>query len=278
MQEGRVFVVSVSGVIGTGKSTLLKRLSRSETLQRALTRGWMQSHAGCQPPPLLWVVREPVKEWMDHGWLEQFYGNMELNALAFQLLVVDSRIRAMQAAIAEARAAAAGTGRDIVLLSERCKYDDRLFWTQQAASAFHSEAYVCTWTRWSESLPETALIFLLHTRDIQHTMRRMRARKRAEELRASFSSSAEDATATQADIAEVGGVTTTYQEQLMARHFAWFAEPVAQPPGAPAAGIPCVHLSADAPYHEDDGTLDEMARIMAAHILRHVYGLSVFLA
>ena len=259
--EGRVCVVSVSGVIGAGKSTLLKRLQRTGALQTALGN-----------EALVRIVREPVKEWRECGWLSAFYANPSLNAAAFQLLAVDSRIRAMKLAIEDARRTRVDPQQTIVLLSERCKYDDRLFWEQQradgcitAAPDLYNEMYVRTWQRWSESVPETSLIFFLHTSDIQQTMRRMQVRQRAEEM--SASSSSEDA----AGIEEVGGVTIDYQKQLLARHFEWFDEPRAHPMGAPdPCGIPCIHINGDVPFHECDGTLDAVAALMATHIQTHV--------
>jgi hypothetical protein len=115
-------------------------------------------------------------------------------------------------------------------------------------------------------------------------MQRVKRRARAEEMGVSSSASSSEAGSLNSsrtgllasrdggeeEIQEVNGLTLEYQTKLLERHLAWFTEPSAAPPHSPVEGVPCMHVLADEPYHENDGTLHELAARMAAFICKNV--------
>jgi hypothetical protein len=239
-------------------------------------------------PPNVHVsfVREPSRLWQERGWLGKFYDNPSHYAAAFQFQVFCTYVEAVERTLAD----------DVcpphcdthVLIVERSLYDQRLFWRQQCdggmatADENYDDAYTLVWNRWRRFVPEVDITFLFTTSDMELTMRRVQARARAEEMGASFSS-AEDQPLNAsmaglrpptddapAPIEKVGGLTREYQERLQQKHLEWFTEPIAYPLGAPPAGIPCVHVNLDAPYHVDDGSLQTLAIMMAGHIMKQM--------
>lgn len=265
--EGRVIkVVGCCGIPGVGKSVALKRLKRSGALQAITDQHFEDSPRG---PPLYIFVPEPVKEWKTNGWIQAYYDNPDQEAACFQWLVFDSHVRAIEAAIE-----AAPKDRDLVIVQERTMYDQRLFWEQQVelgyrtATPRYNQAYLAIWQRWRRFVPEPNVLLFFQTTDIQQTMQRVKRRARVEEMGGSFSESdmlkqSTDALASGEPILKVGGLTLEYQLKLLDLHKAWFEEPVARPPGAPESGVPCVHVNADGPYHEDDAHLVALAQRIA---------------
>lgn len=266
MSDRKIFVVGCCGIPGVGKSSAIKRFEKSGIIQELLDAAW----TGPKGPAVV-LLREPSKEWRAKGWLPAYYANQDGEAACFQLNVFDSHIRAIEAAIANAPA-----DRDLILIQERTMYDQQLFWQQQIALGFktasphYDQAYQAFWSRWRHFVPEPNVLLLFQTSDIQMTMRRVQARARAEEMGASFSESDLSASATGLTdkiISKVGGLTTDYQERLLGLHRQWFSTPVAHPHGAPAGGIPCVHINVDAPFHVDDEHLKELAQQVVGIIM-----------
>jgi deoxyadenosine/deoxycytidine kinase len=96
-------VVSVDGIIGGGKSTLLKELSSVGSIR---TRRVV-------------VVQEEVNDWVDQGILKLFYEDPERNAFAFQLHVLCSRAKRLHRAIEE--------NPDAIIVTERTASSDYMF-------------------------------------------------------------------------------------------------------------------------------------------------------
>lgn len=280
MEEGRfsppavrVITASISGIVGCGKTTAIKRLRKTGLLKAALP---LNVH--------LSFVREPSRLWQERGWLAKFYGDPSHNAAAFQFQVFTTYVEAVERTLKEDPCP---PGCDThLLIVERSMFDQRLFWKKQCASGMktaddnYDEAYTLVWSRWREFIPEVNIIFLFQTSDINTTMRRVQARARAEEMGASFSS-AEDQplnascagllNTEAAPIQQVGGLTLAYQEQLHRMHREWFTEPRAHPLGCTdPRGIRCVHVSADDAYHVNDGSLLRLAQLLAGHIVEEM--------
>jgi hypothetical protein len=261
MKERRIFVVGCCGIPGVGKSSAIKRFEKSGIIQKLVDDTEPKGSVGS----VVLFVREPSKEWREKGWLSAYYGDQDQEAACFQINVFDSHIRAVEAAIASAP-----VDRDLIIIQERTMYDQQLFWQQQIALGFktasprYDQAYQAMWSRWRHFVPEPNVLLLFQTSDIQMTMRRVKARARAEELGASFSE--EDLNTPKGCsngsdlITNVGGLTTAYQERLLELHRQWFSTPAAHPPGAPKEGVPCVHINVDAPFHVDDDHLKVLAQ------------------
>jgi len=108
----RIFTASFSGIIGVGKSTLMKRLRKTGALKSAL-------------PPNVHVsfVREPVNLWREKGWLSQFYADPSHNACAFQFQVFCTYVETVEQIIKETQLP---EGCDThLLIVERSMFDQR---------------------------------------------------------------------------------------------------------------------------------------------------------
>lgn len=260
--------VSVSGIVGIGKSTLLKRLRHTKMLKAALPPNWHVS-----------FVREPSKLWEERGWLSAFYGDTSHNAAAFQFQVFTTYVDAVEAKLKSDPCPPHCNTH--LLIVERCMYDQRLFWEMQrdakmaTADDNYNEAYVLVWKRWRTLIPEVDCIFFLGASDMDYVMQRVQARARASEMGASFSSAEDQPLAASMvgfqfqmePIQTVGKLTRAYQERLQQKHLEWFTQPVAHPLDAPPQGIPCLHINMDEPFHVDDGSLKALAMRMAVHII-----------
>lgn len=241
-----VYIFSFCAIPGVGKSTLLKQLQETDALKKYLPENVQIA-----------IVQEPVDEWREKGWLQQFYEDPSQNAAAFQFLVFDSHVDALTAAIAAALRAAATTPEERanaanlpptavglqVLLVERSFYCQRLFWQVQvdngckSANSFYNTAYTRLWEKWRKFVPEPSHLFYLHTSTLDETIKRVDQRDRAEEKQS--------------------GLTREYQAQLLAKHEAWYTEPVARPHGGPEEGVPCTHVCVD---HVDEQTIEQIGK------------------
>jgi deoxyadenosine/deoxycytidine kinase len=268
-----VYLFAVSGIIGTGKSTILKRLSQSGLLQEVV------------PGARVVIVQEPIKLWREMGWFQQFCSNQSLYAAPFQSIVFCTHVDAVERCIEENKT----NNIPLVILAERSMYDQLLFWTQQrdmkhsTTDDMFDTAYMMMWHLRHRFIPPVSGIFFFRTSNIEKTLERVKQRARAEELNASFSSS-EDPNSLRSSSINLDTVSSedeeqskrdrefrVYEEQLLALHEAWFTQPLAFPPHAPEEGIPCMHVNADAPYHVNDGTVKELAQGMGAFIRGNIH-------
>lgn len=76
------FIVSISGAIGSGKSTLIQALREAVAAQGLVST--------------VEFFDEPVQQWIDEGWLEAFYANRAREAFGFQMRVLLGQIQAME--------------------------------------------------------------------------------------------------------------------------------------------------------------------------------------
>jgi deoxyadenosine/deoxycytidine kinase len=265
--DRRIILIGFSAIIGCGKTSLLKRLEKLRILSTRLPNAHISF---VREPEDLWV--ETLADGRRVNWLEEFYADRDMNAQPFQTIVFDTHIQVVEEAIEKAKREAK-EGQDIVILIERTMYDQLLFWKLQVDSnlatttPIFDSAYMRIWNRWNRFIPHVSLIFFLKTGSLDGTMARLRRRER---LAASLSGDksvfhisvdgdAHDAT-------EANGVPRDYQQLLLDKHLEWYTEPVARPLHAPPQGVPCVHINIDAPYHENDASLDQLGAEIAQHI------------
>lgn len=224
-----VTVCSVSGIIGVGKSTALRRLNESGYLQ--------------QPDVHVCIMLEPTDLWQQHGWLESFYQDPVKRALSFQLIVFHTHVQCLQQTIDQARSDA--PGKHILCLIERCMYDQLLFWKAQCADSMEDDAYMLIWRQWRHFIPPTKMIFHWTTNNLRVVMQRITDRARLEE--------------------KDGGVSTEYQQLLMAKHNHWYSGAESRIPEQEEA-IPCVQIDASIPYHNDELALAQLANLITTKI------------
>lgn len=101
-----MFLAVIAGNIGAGKSTTLNALKQL-----------LSGYSVC-------YVYEPVEEWRERGYLDEFYKTG--NAFEFQLRVLYSRINAYEAALSAFRAAHDG-GDPVLVVLDRWFCEDREF-------------------------------------------------------------------------------------------------------------------------------------------------------
>lgn len=271
--QGRsVYLVGVSGIIGVGKSTALRKLQDSKYLQGELN-GILGSRG--RPGVVVEYVLEPVDEWSRNGYLEAFMDDPDTNALAFQMIVFNTHVAAVQRVLAKYHHQNEADTTTLVVVVERTMFDQMLFWKTQedmeraCFTRLSDVAYSMIWALRDQFIPRASLIFFLHTTTLEQTMARMRSRGRGEETptakrlpKKSWDSH---------DGEEGAGVTAEYQSKLLKKHRAWFTTPVAFPPECREGGIPCEHVNVDDPYHTSEKHLRAFATTLANSIYNRLF-------
>ena len=209
---------TISGIIGVGKTTFLRRMEEGDRLARALGR------------PVV-VVYEQTDEWTRNGWLREYYANPGANALAFQVLVSMSHADAMRKARATAPAGA-------VILVERGVADKTLFWAAQRDKTFLQDvahAHVSKLVFGDDPVPDG--IIHLKTSTLNGSMERVG--HRSERGNAPCIPRSDTPPIDQAD-----GVSAEYQQRLLDLHDQWFP-----------SGDACLHFMTD-DYDPEDAVAE----------------------
>ncbi len=235
-----VFLVGFSGVIGAGKSTILRRINdnlQEPMVQKHLSKGFAVR-----------VVLEPVEEWEREGYLDAFYRDPDTNALAFQMIAFDSYVDQIEKMVA------ATLERPLILLVERTMLDQMLFWTLQidnrrlTANWLGDEAYQRIWKRWSRFIPDTILRYYYRVSDPLVAVARIKKRNRGAEIR----SSGEGVQ----NAPEEGGVDIPYITALWQMHEEWFKNG-------------CSVIDGDSSHHKSDGSLEKLVeRILSETVAK----------
>lgn len=276
MSEGQIFLMAISAIIACGKSKIMERFRQTKALEEALGEDYVI--LSIKEPEALWKerIQDPwTGERVEIDHLSTFYTLRGIYAHGFQMKVFDTHIQVIEQAVEQAK-------RDfphkkVIILVERSMYDQLLFWKQQmrdnleTATLAHHASYMSFWRRWNTFIPPPSLIFFLKTSNLDKTMRRLKNREenKKQNCKNAFHVSVDG---TERDIQEVGGITRKYQSDLLELHEAFYTTPFARPPESPEGGIPCIHLDADLPYHEQDDSLFQMAREMAPHMIAVMNG------
>lgn len=242
------------------------------------------------------VVHEPSGLWREKGYLQAFYEDPKANALAFQLIVFDTHVDAVQKAIYPYKDA---TDTLVVVLVERSMWDQLLFWKLQIDLARNKDdvlddaAYMGVWQKWNMCLPRIEKIFYCSTSDIQKTMQRVKLRARREELGISKSGqsipndlvsrsetpSPPPAGTEDQPIESVGGLSLEYMVALKNKHDEWYMEPFAQVPEKDLTignddttlDLPfvfCSHVNMDLPFHNDREQVEALAKFLAEKMVK----------
>jgi len=264
-----VYSFSFSGIPGVGKSTAITELEYTNMLQQELEKVYLPRSAADNMKTLkVLTVHEPSKLWRDKGYLQAFYENPDKNALAFQMIVFDTHVDAVRAAIDPYKDDDTVI---VVVLIERSMWDQLLFWKLQMDlkrikdDILDDAAYMGVWKKWNQFLPPIQKIFYCKTSHIQKTMQRVQQRARREEL--GISKSGQDLP--NAEIVEsVGGLTLEYMTALQDKHDVWYTEPMALLTNKDH--IPCKHIDMDLPYHNDTNQLRKLAKLLADEIVEYL--------
>lgn len=157
----RPVIVVVDGVIGAGKTTLIR-----ECLLPALTeRGWKVTE-----------VREPVDRWKKNGRLQQFYEDPNRRAYQFQTMAFHDRIHECMETYERY-----GTSSDVFIL-ERSIFTDILFMKMLLMSKTIDQTeyddYLALWNMWDRVMPFQPDLFVYLKPSITECMKRLRERNR----------------------------------------------------------------------------------------------------
>lgn len=248
-----VTLVSISGIIGVGKSTAITLLEENPEM---ILKELYSPPKGGNTTVHLCFVKEPSKKWRKHGWTKRFYANPIERALSFQLLIFTTHVDAVRKAVAKKKLEIEklpASKAHILCIVERSMWDQLLFWKIQGSDPMDDDAYMRTWRKWNEFLPPISKIFFCKTSDLNATMQRV-------QLRASLIEEEKD------------GVSIEYQTLLYEKHCEWYTEGttnISYQDGKYARtekSIKCVHLNTDLPYHEDEGVLQELGKKLAEEL------------
>ena len=295
-RDRNIHLVGVSGNIGVGKTTLIKRLKKYGVLQRSLD-GILQANGHKNAQVVVEFMLEPVDLWIERGYLGAFMEDPDTNGLAFQLIVFNTHVEAVQRILAKYYDQPDTT---LILVVERTMFDQMLFWKTQGDmqrkcfTQLADTSYDMIWKLRDAFIPRVSLILLLSPKSLDSAMARIKRRARGEEtpvevrkdnlpktIKMSWDPTEGDLDSTGAESPsppplasseekESSGVTMEYLQALDTKHRAWFTEPLAFPPDCREEGIPCTHLSTDVPYHESEEALKQFATTMAATIYARV--------
>jgi thymidine kinase len=113
LNETRVKLVSISGNIGSGKSTIIKKIKEI-----------------IKDDPRYEYVREPVDDWESikdengNGILKVFYENQKNTAFTFQMCALGTRMKVLKNSIDIAKKRSIEMNIDVIIIIERTLLDD----------------------------------------------------------------------------------------------------------------------------------------------------------
>lgn len=161
-QKKRPIVIVISGIIGAGKSTLIKLLGGK------LSRSNIKTV----------IVNEPVEDWKDSGLLEAYYKDISRMAYTFQAEVFRSRIMAILKAYEDNPDAE-------IILMERSPWDDKIFMEMlhddKKITELEWSLYLGWCNLWERLLPLTPNAFVLLDPSVGTCQKRVFERKRSGE-------------------------------------------------------------------------------------------------
>lgn len=209
-------VVIVEGLIGSGKTSLLKML---------------ESHF-----PNACCIYEPVDLWKESGELDTFYKGLEgpdpsLTSYVFQTYAFITRINRIKEAFESNPTA------EIYFLERSIFSDKHLFMRSLFESNIvkerEMERYNQWWDMWSSvvvGIPIKPDVFIYLNPDIDECMERLRIRDRSEEK----------------------GVTKEYQENLKKYHDEFLGKDMVTVGSGSGEGVPCLNLQTNSDFRSGE--------------------------
>lgn len=208
------FVVGITGIIGSGKSTLINFLKEKNRLYEEIRKRYPQDDVEVE------FILEPVEDWINKGWLQKFYENPKKRGFAFQMGVFDSYVDSIKKVMEKYN----NLNKTVVIVVERTMYCQMLFWQSQeffqAIDIMEDEIYNQMWLKWKDMIPDVDLVVNLNV-DIKESLNRITIRNRNSEKK---------------------GVEEGYLECLDFLHHEFYKNGLAQPPNSPKVGITCLNI------------------------------------
>lgn len=216
MADHKFKVVVVDGIIGAGKTTIIKNCLEP----------YFRNHGA-----RVTVIYENVEDWVKSGALQQFYDDPSRRGYQFQTMAFHDRIVKTQKAYRENKDTT-----DIFIL-ERSIFTDVLFMKMLRESKTIDESeyrdYMNLWTMWSQLMPFKPDLFIYLRPDLDEAMNRLRARNRDGET----------------------GVSLKYQTELQAKHDEFLGGETAKIHdvlGEAEYDVPILKLMTNGNFRDDD--------------------------
>lgn len=198
-----IFTVSLEGIIGVSKSTLLRRMEEHRMIEQELTDILKHNNVFVE------YQLEPVWRWGPiedggNGMLGDFYDNRTANAYPFQVQVFEDYVDVVRDKIRPYLKDSNDperAGKPMVLIVERSMFSQLLFWRLQEddghTTITQRTRYMRQWVTWFGHVPVPVLIVLLRImheddkgcddeerlwRELRRVQRRVQARGRGEEM------------------------------------------------------------------------------------------------
>lgn len=276
---GNIFLVTLEGTVGVGKSELIKRLAKDNLLKQVLHDiiGHNNFFVEC--------LLEPVERW-SNGMLEEFYNDKKANAFPFQMQVFMDHVDVIRKCM-EPYLQGSGTptkaGKPVVILMERSMVSQLLFWRQQQQDGFTTRTqetiYTKYWSEWQKLIPEPVLFVLLRIdpknndlqKEIRRVQRRVQARNRGEEVKLESRKEIKTSLGNWDESGEpLDQNFMEYNKKLLIKHEKYFTQGNCNPEGLLTKPVACIHCDASRPYHTDDDVLKKVAREIAGYISTHI--------
>lgn len=249
-QPKKPIIVAVTGIIGAGKSTIIRRLQETGSLATML-----KPFYGNWSPKIAYV-REQSKKWEATGDLKLFYSDPEKHAFWFQLMVFDSYVDSINDVMSDQP--------DIIIV-ERSLYCQRIFWELQVNlgrskghedRAYRGNERDCSkglWTKWKTLIQRPSVIVYAKPSTINIAMDRIEKRGRDSEKQAALEVGKEKEETTEEE-KKSSGVTKEYEKALQETHDKLYTKFKCFPYGD--GPIDCVHVETDQPFHVDNEVLN----------------------
>lgn len=161
MSQSKFKVIVVDGIIGAGKTTVI----------RECLEPYFRQHGA-----RVTVIYENVDDWIKSGRLQRFYDDPPRWAYHFQTMAFNDRIDKTRDTF---RATKDDT--DVYIL-ERSIFTDVLFMRMLKDSGtitdFEYHDYMKLWVKWSELMPFKPDLFVYLKPDLEEAMKRLRSRNR----------------------------------------------------------------------------------------------------
>eukprot|EP00732_Lithocolla_globosa_P007289 Lithocolla_globosa_v1_NODE_9121_length_742_cov_8.215429.p1 type:complete len:234 gc:universal NODE_9121_length_742_cov_8.215429:37-738(+) len=220
--------VSIEGLVGGGKTTLLENLL--PRMRSAL------QHKGS-----VVEISEPVNEWIETGILEKSYQNPKQWAFPAQCTFFHSRIKAVRKSFKENPNAA-------FFISERSPFSDTLFWELQPVDPLLKSMYYDMWTMWQDLMPQEIRqphLFIYLRPSLEECMRRMQERAREAEK----------------------GVSVEYQQKLLESHQKHFHSETRKAIMPDGTQIPVLVIEGNGNFRDDKQVANKIADQVIERVL-----------
>lgn len=151
-------IISVEGIIGSGKTTFIKHLAKILNAD---------------------VLLEPVDKWKKSGILQNYYADISKWAFPFQIQVITDKIEQLN------NINKTSNNQDTIIITERSIYSDKcfmdMFYTNKKITQLEYDLYNKIWTMLEKNNKNSPDLIIYLQPSLQECMQRVKKRNRSEE-------------------------------------------------------------------------------------------------